>query len=177
METGDRGGIAWCLEKLAAADSLQSCFQPAAIVFGAAAALRAPVGSMIDAVDRPEYERTISNLRTVLGEEAFATAWSEGQVMDLETVIDYALSEPEIFAVDLSSADKENFGGLTAREREVAMLVAQGKSNREIARLMTVGVRTIETYVTRILNKLEFDLRVQIATWAIEKGLYKKESE
>jgi len=37
--------------------------------------------------------------------------------------------------------------------------------------VMTVGVKTVETYVTRILNKLNFDSRVQIATWAVEKGL------
>jgi non-specific serine/threonine protein kinase len=176
METGDRGGIAWCLEKLAAAESLQSRFQPAAIIFGAAAALRAPVGSMMDAVDRPEYERMTSDLRTALGEETFAAAWAQGQGMALELVIDYALSVPEISTGPSLPADKENFGGLTAREREVAALVVQGKSNREIAHTMTVGVRTIETYVTRILNKLGFDSRVQIATWAIEKGLYKKES-
>jgi DNA-binding NarL/FixJ family response regulator len=36
---------------------------------------------------------------------------------------------------------------------------------------MTVGAKTVETYVTRILNKLGFDSRVRIATWAVEKGL------
>jgi DNA-binding NarL/FixJ family response regulator len=51
------------------------------------------------------------------------------------------------------------------------VLIAQGKSNREISEAMTVGVKTVETYVTRILNKLGFDSRVQIATWAVEKGL------
>jgi DNA-binding NarL/FixJ family response regulator len=66
---------------------------------------------------------------------------------------------------------KKDFGGLTAREREVAAWIAQGKSNREISEAMTVRVRTVETYVTRILQKLGFDSRVQIATWTIEKGL------
>jgi len=60
---------------------------------------------------------------------------------------------------------------LTPREREVARLIAQGMSNREIAGAMTVGARTIETYVTRILAKLNLASRVQIATWAIAKGL------
>jgi len=50
-------------------------------------------------------------------------------------------------------------------------LIVHGKSNREIAEAMTIGVKTVETYVTRILNKLGFDSRVQIATWAMEKGL------
>ncbi len=61
--------------------------------------------------------------------------------------------------------------GLTEREREAAILIVHGKSNREIAEAMTIGVKTVETYVTRILNKLGFDSRVQIATWAMEKGL------
>jgi DNA-binding CsgD family transcriptional regulator/tetratricopeptide (TPR) repeat protein len=74
-------------------------------------------------------------------------------------------------AISTQQLEKEKFSGLTAREREVAAWIAQGKSNREIAEAMTVGVKTVETYVTRILNKLHFDSRVQIATWAVDKGL------
>jgi predicted ATPase/DNA-binding CsgD family transcriptional regulator len=81
------------------------------------------------------------------------------------------LVQQRLQAVPQQKLDKGRFGGLTAREREVAALIAQGKSNREIAEAMTVGVKTVETYVTRILNKLGFDSRVQIATWAVEKGL------
>jgi non-specific serine/threonine protein kinase len=65
----------------------------------------------------------------------------------------------------------EDFAGLTPRERETAVLIAQGKSNREIAEAMTVRLKTIETYVTRILNKLGFESRVQIAVWVVEKGV------
>lgn len=81
------------------------------------------------------------------------------------------LVQKKLLAIPQRQLDKGKFGGLTAREREVAVLIAQGKSNREIAMAMTVGVKTVETYVTRILNKLGFDSRVQIATWAVEKGL------
>jgi DNA-binding NarL/FixJ family response regulator len=91
--------------------------------------------------------------------------------MSLEQAIEYAL-EP----VTPKEGEKA-LGGLTAREREVVILIVQGKSNREIAKAMTVGVKTVETYVTRILNKLGFDSRVQIATWAIEKDFNKKESQ
>jgi DNA-binding CsgD family transcriptional regulator len=70
------------------------------------------------------------------------------------------------------AATRENPFGLTAREMEVATLIAQGKSNREIAAAMVVGVRTVETYVTRILSKLGLESRVQVATWAIETGLF-----
>lgn len=63
------------------------------------------------------------------------------------------------------------YGGLSAREREVAMLVAQGRSNREIAASLVVSERTAEVHVSNILGKLGFTTRVQIAAWAVEKGL------
>jgi tetratricopeptide (TPR) repeat protein len=63
------------------------------------------------------------------------------------------------------------FGGLTEREREVAILLAEGKSNREIAERLVVGIRTVEVHVSSILSKLGFTSRAQIAVWAHEKGL------
>lgn len=68
-------------------------------------------------------------------------------------------------------ADRQRLGGLTAREREIAVLIAQGNSNRAIADQLFVGVRTIEAHITRILAKLEFSSRTQIATWAVEQGM------
>lgn len=68
-------------------------------------------------------------------------------------------------------AVKTAFGGLTAREREVAALIAQGKSNREIAAALVVSERTVTTHITNIFTKLSFTSRAQIATWAGETGL------
>ncbi len=69
--------------------------------------------------------------------------------------------------------DKEKFGGLTAREREVAALIARGKSNRKIAETLVLSERTVELHVTNILIKLGFSSRARIAVWAAEKGLGK----
>jgi len=60
---------------------------------------------------------------------------------------------------------------LTARERDVAALVARGLSNREIGRALYIGERTVETHVGNILGKLRYTSRTQIAAWAIEMGL------
>jgi DNA-binding NarL/FixJ family response regulator len=68
-------------------------------------------------------------------------------------------------------AAKERFGGLTAREREVARLISRGLSNRAIAEQLVLGERTIESYVGNILSKLNFSSRAQIAAWAVESGL------
>ncbi len=66
---------------------------------------------------------------------------------------------------------KRAFDGLTERERAVAALIAQGKSNREIAAVMVLSKRTVETHIGNIMAKLGFEARAQIIVWAIEKGL------
>lgn len=68
---------------------------------------------------------------------------------------------------------KQAHGGLTRREREVALLIAQGSSNRTIAESLILGERTVEDYVANILAKLNFSSRSQIAAWAVESGLTK----
>ncbi len=67
--------------------------------------------------------------------------------------------------------EAERFGGLTERERAIVVLIAQGKSNREIADALVVSERTVETHISNIFFKLGFSSRTQIAAWAVEKGL------
>jgi len=71
-------------------------------------------------------------------------------------------------------AEAEKFGGLTGREREVAALIAQGRSNREIADRLVVSERTVESHVANILFKLGFASRTQVAAWVVEVGLDKR---
>jgi DNA-binding CsgD family transcriptional regulator len=66
---------------------------------------------------------------------------------------------------------KQAFGGLTAREREVAALIGEGLSNRAIADRLVVSERTVESYVSSILGKLSFNARTQIAAWAATTGV------
>ncbi|MGH2616695.1 MAG: helix-turn-helix domain-containing protein, partial [Thermomicrobiales bacterium] len=68
-------------------------------------------------------------------------------------------------------AGRQVFGGLTAREREVATLTAQGASNRMIADALFISERTVEVHVRNILHKLGFTSRAQIAAWAAQQGL------
>lgn len=68
-------------------------------------------------------------------------------------------------------AAKAAYGGLTRRERDAAALIALGKSNRAIARVLGIGERTVEGYVAAALSKLGFSSRSQIAVWAAEQGL------
>jgi DNA-binding NarL/FixJ family response regulator len=66
---------------------------------------------------------------------------------------------------------RELFGGLTRRERQVAALIAEEKTNRAIATALGIGERTAETHVGNIMNKLGVNRRQEIAAWARECGL------
>ena len=113
-------------------------------------------------------------------EEAFALAHTIIQEL-ANTVTDEALRS--IFLRNASAqlpthpqpsprkVAKQAYGGLTEREREVAVLIAQGKSSRTIADELILSERTIEKYVERIMSRLGFTSRIQIATWVVEKGL------
>jgi non-specific serine/threonine protein kinase len=68
-------------------------------------------------------------------------------------------------------AARAAYGRLTAREREVAVLIAQGRSNREIAAILFVSERTVEAHTGHIRDKLGFTSRAQVAAWAVEQGL------
>ena len=60
---------------------------------------------------------------------------------------------------------------LTPREREVAVLMARGLTNRQIADELVIGERTAEAHVGNILGKLGFTSRAQVAAWAVVQGL------
>ena len=113
-------------------------------------------------------------------ERAAASAWSV--VHDLAVVVPHETARAALLsdAKELiptarpftpRQAAKQAAGGLTAREREVAALIAAGKSNREIAEALVLSERTIETHVSSIFSKLGFGARAQVATWAIERNL------
>ena len=62
-------------------------------------------------------------------------------------------------------------GALTPREREVAMLVAEGCSNGEIARRLFISTKTASVHVSNILAKLDMTSRAEVAAWAVRSGL------
>ncbi len=68
------------------------------------------------------------------------------------------------------------YGGLTERELEVVTQIGQGRSNAEIATILVVSKRTVETYVSSILSKLSVASRTQVALWARDRGLPDRES-
>ena len=60
---------------------------------------------------------------------------------------------------------------LTTREREVLRLIARGYTYKEIARELTISIRTVETHVSSVLRKLQLSTRHQLTRWAAERRL------
>jgi DNA-binding NarL/FixJ family response regulator len=114
-------------------------------------------------------------VRAQLGEAAFEEAWAEGQAMTLDQAIAYACtaSDSKMPPVPQPRLGRESYqpGGLTRREREVALLIAEGKSNREISDALVITERTVEGHVSNILSKLGFRSRTQVSIWVTESGL------
>ncbi|NUS10853.1 MAG: response regulator transcription factor [Streptomyces sp.] len=90
----------------------------------------------------------------------------------------HVLLQPEV-AGALLSQDQAGAAGqgqgrgnaLTDRETEVLTLIADGRSNREIARALVLSEKTVKTHVSNILMKLDLADRTQAALWAVRNGV------
>lgn len=156
-----RLGIAQGLEGLAAAFASR---QPeyAARLLGAAEATREGVGAAMPPAVKEDRERTTGMIRGRLDEASVAAAWAEGRALPLDEAIAYALQPPRTGREPIA---------LSVREREVAGLVAQGLTNRQIGSVLTITEKTAENHVLHIMNKLGVRSRAQIAAWATDHGL------
>ena len=127
------------------------------------------LGALFLALGRPETadqefsaaRSTIEQMAATLTDEAIR----EGYLRHAMELI------PTVRTASPHQNERGKFYGLTGREREVAVLVAMGKSNREIAKELVVSERTAATHVSNILNKLNYSSRAQIAAWAVNNGL------
>ncbi|KEF05756.1 MULTISPECIES: response regulator [Streptomyces] len=87
----------------------------------------------------------------------------------------HVLLQPEVAGALLAQEEGNNGQGrgtsLTDREREVLALIADGRSNREIARTLVLSEKTVKTHVSNILMKLDLADRTQAALWAVRHGI------
>jgi non-specific serine/threonine protein kinase len=142
------------------------------ILFTAASVIQESLRSRRDADFLAQVEHYMARARTALSEKAFEAAQNEGRAMTLEQAVEYALGPVGVEeATGQQRGKRPTHDALTAREIEVARLIARGLSNREIAATLVVSERTAEGHVQNILDKLSFDSRTQIAAWAVEHGL------
>jgi non-specific serine/threonine protein kinase len=99
--------------------------------------------------------------RAAMGDQAFEAAWTAGRAMTLDQAI--AAVEEALVADPPSSRPPPD--PLSPREAEVAALVAQGRSNREIAAALVIAESTADRHLANIFNKLGLHSRAELAAW------------
>lgn len=168
----DRQNTAYVIEVLALALTGLGRHEEAARTLGAAEAVGRSAGitPFLDLWLAQSHDQCVVTLKDSLGERALTRAMQQGGRLTAEQAATEALStQPEGTADTPVAAAPEEPSPLTAREREVAGLVAQGMSNKQIAATLVIAPRTAEGHVEHIMTKLGFNSRIQIAAWMSER--------
>lgn len=145
--------------------------EQAARFFGAAEALRERHGLALVPVERPRLERAMAPARARLTRAAFAAAFAAGRALPLEEAIAEALAVADTVAAASPPTDAAAALGLTRREREVLRLLAEGRSDREIAEMLFISPKTAGVHVSHVLGKLGVPSRTAAADHALRHGL------
>jgi predicted ATPase/DNA-binding CsgD family transcriptional regulator len=178
-----RPGIAASLDAFARLAAAQGQAQRALKLVGAAAALHEATGPSLEAQHYsyavlPQGPRPTDPLVEQAGQHLSAqaqnAAQASGRALSLEQAIAYALAGDEAASGRPPAwpAMAGTSGVLTPREREVAVLVAQGLTNRQIAEALVISEGTARIHIEHILNKLDFHSRAQIAAWVVAQRLH-----
>jgi non-specific serine/threonine protein kinase len=166
---GDRLGMAMSMEMLAWAAADEGRHDHAAVLMGAVAAALESVGGSLFNHLLADHDACVEQTRAELGEESYARSFREGADLSFDEAVSLALGRRRPEGADgdgtaaPAAADR-----LSKRETEIAGLVADGLTNREIAERLFMSQRTAEGHVARILRKLGFTTREQIKAWVAE---------
>lgn len=169
-------GMGRSLELLAwmAAEEEDRCGHTARLL-GATATIWHTVGVPLAGITQLAgyHENAEQRARRALGAAAFHSAYQDGEAFDPNQAVAYALGEDDAIMTRVSPPPAHDGDGptakLTKREQQVAELVRQGLSNKEIATRLVISQRTVEGHVERSLVKLGFASRTQLAAWVTEQ--------
>ncbi|AXE88274.1 LuxR C-terminal-related transcriptional regulator [Streptomyces sp. Go-475] len=164
-------GMALTLDLLASIAAERGAHEHAAVLLGGADRVWADIDTgrwgahTLNSARRDSEEKTCR----ALGRETFERAHRRGGGLGLAELVAHALREPARPHPGEPTADRPPHAStavrLTRRETEVAQLVAEGLANQQIADRLVIARRTAEGHVERILSKLGFSNRSQIAAW------------
>ena len=189
---GNRRRLAFTLSAVAMLAVAAGQAERAVRLDAAASAAADAMGAVKAGPMRALWDAQVGAARRALGEQAAAAATAAGRAMTLEQAVEETLAwlaEPEGLPragerparPELPPSETRAAGtgdpappggiGLTHREQEVTILIARGLTNRQLAEALVVTEGSAANYVQRVLNKLGFNTRAQIAAWAVEHGL------
>jgi DNA-binding CsgD family transcriptional regulator len=163
---GDRTSLAYLLEALAWCTSGAGEHDRAARLLGAAMLMWRLSGAKTNKTSSYEgvNEQVAKRARMELGEDRFQAEVDQGLALTIDGVFTEALSER---ASGKAGHGRRRGTGtpLTRREMQIAELVAQGLTNKEVAIRLVIAQRTVEAHVGNVFSKLGLTSRAQIATW------------
>jgi non-specific serine/threonine protein kinase len=165
-QIGHRWGMVTGVEGLAWVAASTGRLDRAALLLGAGASLLEELGITLAPYWRAYHDDCEVAAREGLGDARYQAQWEKGFALPPGAQVAAALEQT--FSDDgrpsRPPAEEDEFE-LTARELEVARLVAEGLSNPAIASKLFVSRATVKTHVSHTLRKLALDSRVQLATW------------
>jgi predicted ATPase/DNA-binding CsgD family transcriptional regulator len=164
-QLGNRGLLSAALYVAGALVLAEGAPERALRLCGAAIALRDTIRAPL-APGWQEVARTVvvEPARALVGGERADMALAEGVRMGADAAVAEARANREP-----ATAAGEGWEPLSRREREVAVLVAQGLTNRQIADRLVIAERTVEGHLERIRGKLGLRSRTQIAVWVVSR--------
>jgi predicted ATPase/DNA-binding CsgD family transcriptional regulator len=134
-------------------------------LLGAADTVRTGVGARVMPFLAPLVKQAESSAIAALGRPRFDAAFLAGSRLERDAAVRLALGESGDITVE--AAKGTHAGLLSKREDEVARLVADGLSNKEIGARLFISEHTVDSHVRAILNKLGFDSRARVAAWVV----------
>jgi non-specific serine/threonine protein kinase len=141
-------------------------------LWGAADAIDEEIGLVTPPQDRYPGESDLAALRAVLGNEALARAWAAGRSLTIEQAMAEALAfDPTAPVADQEHRPDAPFG-LTPREDDVLRLMAEWRTDREIAEALYISRRTVNAHVGHLLAKLGASSRRDAVARAKTSGLF-----
>jgi non-specific serine/threonine protein kinase len=169
----DGRGLAQCLEAAAGIACERSAHGPAGQLLGAAAALRERLAAPLPDEDRGQHHAVTQRVRRALGPNGADAARLAGR--ELSTVEALTLARHIGWPTgERAEADApppaDPVSPLTPREREVAGLIAAGRTNRQIGRALGIAEKTAEVHVHHIIGKLGARCRSEVAAWVGARG-------
>ncbi|MBV9355308.1 MAG: helix-turn-helix domain-containing protein [Chloroflexi bacterium] len=135
----------------------------AAQLFGAAELARERTGAVRYATADAGYLYARKAVRSALPAAVFAEVWAEGRALAPQGALELALATVRRTAPAADAARGEPLANLTPREREVAFLIADGLTNRQIADALVIAEGTAAVHVNHILVKLGCTSRARVA--------------
>jgi non-specific serine/threonine protein kinase len=165
----DRNGLTMALETLASMAAERGTYERAAILLGLAQRVCDLSSLALLELHHQQHERSVSIITQGVGRHAFDAAYARGRAMTIDEGIAFAVDDkpaPKLVPSAKTASDTE----LTPRQLEIARLIADDLSNRQIAARLFLSERTVETHITNMLNKLGLNSRVQLSRWLAEEA-------